>query len=350
MARRITWAIPGDIATLTGGYAYDRRIIAELRNLGWEVDLVSLGEGFPQPNAGQKAAAEAILCKAASYPIVVDGLAFGALPEIAEKLHRARPVVALVHHPLAFETGLTSVESEQLGFSERAALASTQSVVATSRWTADILVERFGVAPERMAVVLPGTDRAQLAAGNGGNGPVRLISVGAVVPRKGFDILVAALAQLTHLSWRLVIVGDRQRDAAAVARLDAMIAAHGLTHRIDSLGNVSADNLAALYGCADLFVLASRFEGYGMAFAEALAHGLPIIGTTGGAIPQTVPAAASRLVAPGDVAALTKALRELIEDGDRRRALAAAARAAALELPSWSQSGAKFSDVLARLT
>src|SRR5262249_29715926 len=180
--------------------------------------------------------------------------------------------------------------------------------------------------------------------------PLRLISVGAVVPRKGFDVLVEALAPLARLRWHLVMVGDRQRDTAAAARLDSLIARHGLERRIDCLGTVSADRLAQLYGGADLFVLASHFEGYGMAFAEALAHGLPIVGTTGGATPQIVPAAAGRLVAPGDISALSNALRELIEDKDRRRALGAAARAAALSLPSWSAAGETFSGLLSCLT
>jgi glycosyltransferase involved in cell wall biosynthesis len=194
---------------------------------------------------------------------------------------------------------------------------------------------------------VPGTDR--VAFSTGGGGAVRLISVGAVVPRKGFDILVEALAPLSHLDWRLAIVGDRRRDVAAVERLDQLIVRHGLGQRIESLGAVSPDRLAALYAAADLFVLASRFEGYGMAFAEALAHGLPVVGTTGGATANTVPAAASRLVAPANVAALSEALHELIRHADRRRALAAAARSAAVHLPTWPQSGAKFSDLLAPL-
>ena len=350
MARRVTWAIPGDLATLTGGYAYDRRVMRELGRLGWEVDVVGLGDGFPTPTAAQKASAEALLRAAAcAHPIVIDGLAFGALPEVAASLHRSRPVVALVHHPLALETGLATAQSNQLALSERAALVSTKGVVATSLWTSDLLVERFGVPPERIAVVSPGTDPAPPLAGRG-DGPLRLISVGAVVPRKGFDVLVEALAPLARLRWQLVIVGDRQRDTAAVARLDSLIARYGLERRIDCLGTVSADRLAQLYGGADLFVLASHFEGYGMAFAEALAHGLPIVGTTGGATPQIVPAAAGHLVAPGDISALSDGLRELIEDKDRRRARGAAARAAAMSLPSWSAAGETFSGLLSRLT
>jgi glycosyltransferase involved in cell wall biosynthesis len=349
VARHITWAVPGDIQTVTGGYAYDRRIIAELKRLGWEVDLVSLGDGFPRPPNPQKAFAEArLLATAPDRPIVIDGLAFGALPEVAAALHRTHPVIALVHHPLALETGLTERESKALLASERTALASTRHVITTSPWTADVLVERFDVARQRLTVILPGTDRAPFAHGN--NMPLCLLSVGAIGVRKSFDLLVEALAPLADRSWRLVIAGDRERDPAATARLDALIAQHRFGERIDVPGKVSPDQLEALYAGADLFVLASRFEGYGMAFAEALAHGLPVIGTTGGATPYTVPASAGRLVAPGDVGALTEALRELIDDNDVRRALAAGARIAAARLPSWADSGAAFSDLLARLT
>jgi glycosyltransferase involved in cell wall biosynthesis len=349
VARRVGWAIPGDIATVTGGYAYDRRVIAELERLGWEVDLIGLGEGFPRPSPRQKAEGEARLLSAqGDGPVVVDGLAFGVLPEIAASLRRSRPLVALVHHPLALETGLTNDESERLQTSERAALASAHHVVATSKWTAELLADRFGVTPERLLVVPPGTDRAPFSSGSS-DGTVRLLSVGAIGPRKGFDLLVEALAQLATLPWHLAIAGDRERDAAAVARLDGLIVRHGLERRIDSLGKVSPERLAALYADADLFVLASRFEGYGMAFAEALAHGLPVIGTTGGATLHTVPASAGRLVAPGDVDALAGALRDLIEHSALRQRLAAGARAAAATLPSWAQSGVTFSDLLARL-
>ena len=266
MARHVTWAVPGDIQTVTGGYAYDRRIIAELKRLGWEVELVGLGDGFPRPSAEQKAHAQArLLATPTRHPIVIDGLAFGVLPQAAAALHRTHPVVALVHHPLALETGLPERESDALLASERAALASTRHVITTSPWTADVLIERFAVAPSRLTVVLPGTDRAPFAAAN--TSPPCLLSVGAIGVRKSFDLLVEALAPLSDRPWRLVIAGDRTRDPAATARLDALIVQHRLGERIDVPGKVSPDHLEALSAGAELFVLASRFEGYGMAFA-----------------------------------------------------------------------------------
>ena len=350
MVARVDFAIPGDLATLTGGYAYDRRIVAELRQLGWEVGLIGLGDGFPRPSAAQREMArERLLAASDGRPIVIDGLAFGVLPEVAAALRHRRPVVALVHHPLASETGLSPRDVEQLHASERAALATTRLVIATSEATADLLGTRLDVPRARIEVVPPGTDRAPFSAGSGDT-EVHLLSVGAVGARKGFDLLIEALAPLADLPWRLTIAGDRARDSAAVARLDAAIARHRLEDRIDCPGAVSPQRLATLYGAADLFVLASHFEGYGMAYAEAIAHGLPVIGTTGGAIPHTVPSSAGRLVAPGNVGELTQVLRDLIVSGGDRQALAAGARAAAASLPTWAESGARFGRALQRLT
>ena len=347
--KRLAFAIPGDLGALTGGYAYDRRIISELQRRDWTVDLVGLGEGFPRPDAARRAAATAqLLALPGDWPVVIDGLAFGVLPEAARMLAVHRPVVALVHHPLALEGGLTGAETDRLADSERAALATATKVIATSRTTADLLQRDYAVLAERLDVVVPGTDKRPFATGGNGS-VVRLLSVAAIGERKGFETLVDALAPLKDLSWQLTIAGDRRRDAAAVARLDAAIARHGLQQRIACAGALPPERLAALQQGADLFVLASAYEGYGMAYAEALACGLPVIGTTGGAIPEVVPPSAGRLVPPGDVAALTEALRALIGDQSLRQRLAAGAREAAQALPGWEASGARFAEILDRL-
>ena len=224
-----------------------------------------------------------------------------------------------------------------------------QGVVVTSAATARLVASDYAVPAERITVARPGSDPAPLAQGSQ-DGVVRLLSVGAMVPRKGFDVLIAALATLTDLPWRLTIAGDRTRDRNAAARLDADIARHALGDRIAAPGAVSPQRLAALYAEADVFVLASHFEGYGMAYAEAIAHGLPVIGTNAGAIPETVPPDAGLLVAPGDVPALAKALRRVIGDADLRRRLAGAARAAAPQLPTWRHSAEIFARALETLT
>jgi len=336
--KRVAFAVPGDLSTPTGGYGYDRRMIAELRRLGWQVDVLALGDGFPHPTAQTKAAARARLAGAPSgCPIVIDGLAFGVLPEAAHELRARNPLIALVHHPLALETGSSLAAARALRDSERLALAATSGIIVTSPSTAKLLVDDYGVPAGRITVAPPGTDRAAAAAGSR-DGIVRLVSVGAAVPRKGFDVLIAALAPLADLPWRLAIAGDRIRDPVVAAQLKADIARHRLNGRVDLLGALPQDRIASVYAGADLFVLASRHEGYGMAFAEAMAHGLPVVGTTAGAIPDTVPPQAGLLVAPDDVAALANALRMLIENPDMRRRLARGAYAAAHELPRWADS------------
>jgi glycosyltransferase involved in cell wall biosynthesis len=350
VVKRFAFAVPGSLEIPTGGYAYDRRIMAELEGLGWDIKLVDVGNGFPWPSETTLATARTRLLKIPhGWPIAIDGLALGALPKLAPELAGRNPLLALVHHPLALEWGLSADQADFLRDSEQAALASVQTVVVTSSVTARIVASDYGVPTSRITVARPGNDPVARARGSRG-GPLHLISVGAVVPRKGFDVLVAALGTLSNLSWRLTIAGDLTRDANAAARLHRDIARHELADRIAVLGAISFEQLAALYDTADLFVLSSYFEGYGMAYSEALAHGLPVIGTNAGAIAETVPREAGLLVTAGDPTALAEALRRVITDASLRLRLSDASFAASRHLPTWSQSAQIFSGALERLT
>ncbi len=349
MVKRVAFAIPGDLDTPTGGYAYDRRMIAELQKLGWQVDVIGLGDGFPRPDAATKTGArDKLAAVPKDCPIIIDGLALGVLPEAAKELREDHLLLALVHHPLALETGLSPDDEKALKTSEYDALAAARGVVVNSPSTSQLLVDDYDVPPDLITIALPGTDRGETAEGSS-DGIVRLVSVGSVVPRKGFDVLVEALAPLKNLPWRLTIAGDLTRDEATASQLDADITKHGLADRIDIVGVLSADGVAALYVASDVFVLASRFEGYGMAYAEALAHGLPVIGTTAGAIPDTVPPNAGVLVEPNDVRALTRALRMLIENPKERQWLASGACEAGAALPTWEVSAKLLADAIEAL-
>jgi glycosyltransferase involved in cell wall biosynthesis len=347
VVKRLAFAVPGDLNTPTGGYAYDRRIIAELRKLGWDVDVIDLGNEFPHPSSDARAAAtETLLAVPQGTPLVVDGLAFGVMAFEATRLALRRKLVALVHHPLALETGLARAEATTFQIMERAALSAAGRTVTTSRTTARILISDYGVPQRRLIVAPPGTDKVAPARGSGGDGPVALLAVGALVPRKGYDVLIAALATLRELPWRLTIVGDRTRHPATAQRIESDIARVVLTDRITLAGAVLDERLDALYDGADLFVLPSRYEGYGMGFAAAIARGLPVIGTDAGAIPEAVPADAGILVPPNNVPALAAALYRLITDAGERGRLAAAARTAAAKLPTWAESAVLFSRAL----
>jgi len=342
---RITFLVPGDLASLTGGYGYDRQIIAGLQERGWTVDRVMLGGGFPWPDATVlRQAAAQIAAIPDGSTVVADGLAFGALPELAA-MHASRlRWVALVHHPLALEGGLRDRQRRQLFDSERRALAHASAVIVTSAATARALVG-YGVAASLLQVVMPGTARAALATGSAASqGALSLLCVAALIPRKGHALLIEALAGLRDRKWTLHCVGSTTRDAATAGSVRAAIAAQGLEARVHLHGD--ADALHAFYDQADVFVLPSLHEGYGMVLAEALARGLPVVSSTAGAIADTVPSAAGLLLPPGDGLALHRALARVLDEPGLRAELAAGARAARMRLPSWAQAVEHFAAAL----
>ena len=261
--------------------------------------MLDLGERLSVPERGRARAGAGASRRAADRPADRHRWAGSGRVAGSRRAARAR-LIALVHHPLALESGLSSGDAAALRVSEAEALACARRVIVTSASTARLVVSDYGVAAERVTIVRPGNDRVAPARVHA-EGPIELLAVGAVVPRKGYDVLLAAVATLLDLPWRLTIVGDLERDAEATARLRADIARFHLADRVVLTGAVQADRLEALYAGSDIFVLASRFEGYGMAFTEAIAHGLPVIGTTAGAIPETAPAGASLLAPPDDI-------------------------------------------------
>lgn len=329
----VVFAFPGDLATPTGGYRYDRRVMDELRALRWDVRPLSLPSDFPDPSEASLAEAERML--AATSPdavLLIDGLAYGALPvALIDRLDRR--IVALVHHALGLETGLSPERATALLKSEKGALTRAVRVVANSPSTAAFLFGEFGVAKDKITVAEPGVDRAPRSRGSSGS-PL-LLSVGAVTPRKGFDTLVAALQKIADLPWECRIAGRLDVDAAATAGLRKSIAGLGLDRRVKVLGVLDDAALAAEYDQACLFVLPSHFEGYGMAYTEALARGLPVVAGNGGATANTVPADAGVLVPPGDAEALAAVLRRLLTDPTERGRRADAAWRHAERLPRW---------------
>jgi len=331
----IVFAIPGDIDLPTGGYGYDRRLLREWRKAGIEARHLALPGGFPFPSEADLVRTEELLASTAPDDVLlVDGLAFGAFPEALAARFSNR-LVALVHHPLALETGLTPEQAEALRQHERAALRHARCAVTTSLPTTDILAADFGVAPDRIATAEPGVDPAPRATGSGSEGPLHLLAVGSLIPRKGYDVLVDALARIADRDWRLTIAGSPDHAPATATALGTRIDAAGLADRVLLAGAVGPGKLDELYEKADLFVMPSLFEGYGMVLTEALARGLPIISTLSGAGAARIPDEAALKVPPGDATALAKALARLIDAPAERKARAGAAWAAAGSLPRW---------------
>ncbi len=347
MSPVLHFAIPGDLQALTGGYAWDRRIIAELQALGLRVQVLPLSPRFPEPDAE---ALEEARRRIASLPdgavLLADGLAWGVLDTLAEK-HAARlRIIALCHHPLALESGLTPERAAALRRSETRVLQAAAAVVVTSPATAATLVQEFGVAHERITVALPGTDPVPPAPCTGA--PPVLLSLATLTPRKAHDVLIAALARVHDLPWHARFVGGTHFDPAWVDFLRAQVNSLGLAERIAFVGSTATP--AQEYRQADLFVLPSRYEGYGMVFAEALAHGLPVIAARAGAVPDVVPQDAGLLVPVDDVDALAAALRHVLSEPTTRAALRAGALRAAASLPRWQDSALGLYNLIAQLT
>ena len=332
----VWFAVPGDPESLTGGYIYAKRLTQALQDHGWQVHHIALPAGFPNPSAADLAETRRVL-EAIPHDatVLIDGLAFGAFtPAVLTGL--TLDIVALVHHPLARETGLAADAVAALTLSERAALTAARAVIATSPHTGDVLAADYGVAAHRLFVAPPGTAPRSRAMGTAHK--PSLLTVATVTPRKGHDILVAALAQLGDLPWSSTIAGSLDRAPGTTTALRQQIARSGVADRIALTGELPAEALDLLYAGADIFVLPSRYEGYGMVFAEALSYGLPIVGCAAGAVSGTVPPEASLLVPTDDVNALAGALRELLSDDTKRACMADAAWAAGQRLPRWADT------------
>jgi glycosyltransferase involved in cell wall biosynthesis len=343
-ARSLDFVIPGDLQTLTGGYGYDRRIIAGLQALGWRVAVHPLDSSFPHPTRSALSHADQVFAGLREQALVlVDGLALGAMPQVIRS-HCARlNMLALVHHPLAAESGLKPARARELKQSERQALRSVRHVIVTSHATKQALAAD-GVAPECISVVQPGTDAAPLAKRQ--HDALQLLCVAALTPRKGHDVLINALAPLASLHWTLTCVGSTTRDPATAEQLRSLLAHLGLEKRVLLVGEVPAVALPDYFLAADLFVMPTRLEGYGMAVAEALAHGLPVIGTQTGALADLVGTEAGLLVKPDDVHALRAALARILNDPVLLASLAKGATAVRNGLPRWQQACARMSQIL----
>lgn len=366
--RRCRLLLPGDWSIPTGGYRYDRRMARALEPLGWRVEPLSLGGAYPAPGAADRDAARAALARLPDGEIVLaDGLAYGALPELARAEAMRLGWIALVHHPLHLESGLDPARAEHLRRSEAEALRWARRVIVTSARSVGDL-RALGVPGAGITVIEPGTDPGGGGSPGAGGAPARgepppagsdaalearharLLCVASLTPRKDHASLLQALARLAErlpdLAWRLDLVGSEQRDPATARALRRLATDLGLDGHLHWHGEIDEARLQRLYRRAGLFVLPSRHEGYGMAVAEALAHGLPVIASDAGALVDTLPADAGLHPRAGDVAALTAALRRWFDEPGLRRACRAGAIRAAARLPRWPEQALKLAAVL----
>ncbi|MFB7446281.1 glycosyltransferase family 4 protein, partial [Streptomyces mirabilis] len=294
--RSVHFVMPGgvdDASAPSGGNAYDRRLCLDLPGFGWQVHKHAVAGGWPRPSASARTELARTLSEFPDDSVVLlDGLVACGVPEIiAPEAERLRLAV-LVHLPLGDETGLAPAVAAELDAKERATLRAVSAVVATSDWAVRRLVAHHGLAPERVHVAAPGADIAPLASGT--DGVSRLLCVAAVTPRKGQHRLIEALATVTDLPWSCVCVGGLTQDPTYVAQLRGLIEKYGLGDRLHLAGPQAGAELDASYAAADLMVLTSYAETYGMAVTEALARGIPVLATDVGGLPEAVGGAPAR--------------------------------------------------------
>ena len=348
MGRELEFLIPGDIRRATGGYVYDRRIVAELRARGWQVTVHALDASFPRPSPAALVHAEAVLAGIPARRLVlIDGLALSAMPQVA-RAHAARlALVALVHMPLSADTQHDPQRAQQVRQAEIDALRSARHVIVTGSSSRQVLLG-YGLQSGQISVIEPGTDEVPLAR-RPPDGSVNMLCVATVHPIKGHELLIDALAPLVSLPWQLTCIGSVTQSPETAARVRAQLERCGLSDRVVLLGEVQPPVLAQYFLQSDLLVLASRFESYCMAIAEGLAYGLPAVSTRTGAIPDLVGDQAGLLVEIGDLPGLRAALAAALSQPGLLARLAEGAAIARQQLPRWSEVGTKFSGSLQEL-
>jgi glycosyltransferase involved in cell wall biosynthesis len=278
--------------------------------------------------------------------VVVDGLVGSATPDVLTAARGRLRLALLVHLPIGLAVAGGMPQPER----EARAMAAVAAVVCTSGWTRDWLAAAYDVPAERLHVVVPGAEKSPLAEGSPSG--ERLLSVGAITPVKGHDVLVEALSSLTDLPWTWSLVGASV-DAEHATRLWASLCEAGLDHRVTLAGALTGADLAAAYANADLLVLPSRHETYGIVASEALARGVPVLATDVGGVRESLGSAGDAvpgmLVPAEDPAAMATALREWLSHEELRTRLRhlAAERRSALE--GWDVAAAAVEEVLARV-
>jgi glycosyltransferase involved in cell wall biosynthesis len=324
-----------DPARPSGGNTYDRRLRSGLVAAGWDVHVHEV----PGPDAGLAAALARI---PDGSVVLLDGLVASPAPAAVVPASRRLRLVALVHMPLG------RPEPDER---EREVLSSVAAVVTPSAWARRVLVDLYSLPADRVHVAEPGVEAADLAPGTTTGGS--LLSVAAVIQGKGHDVLVDALGTLRGHDWRCLCVGSLEREPAFVASLWHQAFAGGMSGRVRFAGTLREADLARTYGAADLLVLPSRSETYGMVVTEALARGLPVVAADVGGVPEAMGHGADGnrpgvLVPPDDPAALGDALRTWLRDADLRRRLRRAASERRESLPDWSMTTSAVENVLAR--
>ncbi|WP_119698488.1 glycosyltransferase family 4 protein [Microbacterium halotolerans] len=326
-----------DTARISGGNVYDLAVHDALEAQGWNAYLHRV-------DVGDAAMSSALRDMRDGTVVLVDGLlASRAAHALARETTRLR-VVVLAH----MVESSAAVASKTVIDGERRALRAARGVVATSRWTRDALVSLGFVSVDRVVIARPAVAGAVSPAEPGPRGE-RLLCVGPLAPHKGQDILVRALAGIeVEQRWKCTFVGSSDIDPAFSDALRDQVDASSLRDRIRFVGVLTGRRMTEQFTATDLLVAPSRDEPFGMAAAEASAHGIPVLAARTGGLPEAIAANAGRMfVPPDDPHALRRALQRWWSDDSTRAAVARDAMRTRSTTRSWDDTAL---DVAAALT
>jgi glycosyltransferase involved in cell wall biosynthesis len=343
--QRVAFVTVGDTSRLTGGYLYHARVFAGLREEGIEVEEIVASGASPAEQEEAASRLGARLDPRRFDVVVVDALARITCAPWLDGWRATRPLVAMIHELPSVAAGFGVVREQE--FEEP--LLRADRLIAVSDHGRSILRSR-GVPAERIRIVSPGFDHlpppdpsAERSARD--DTPVRSLCVAQWLPRKGILDLVRAWTVRERPGATLEFIGETDADPAYAAAVRAAVA-DAPDPSIYVKGPVDDATLAVVYAAADLFVLPSRYEGYGIVYAEALAHGLPIVACDVGPISELVGEEAALLVPPGDSKTLSGALDLLLQDSTLRSQMSSAARRRVEHLPRWKDTVVGFRRVL----
>jgi glycosyltransferase involved in cell wall biosynthesis len=354
--RRIGLIVYGSIDRVSGGYLYDRQLVAALQARGWDVRIFTVPRrSYARCLLDNLQSGLARRIENSDLDLLLeDELGHPSLVELNWTLRSRwkRPIVSIVHHLRTSErhTGWQRVFYRQI---ERAYLKSVDAFVFNSRATAESVRPLAGD-QHPCVIALPAGDRFQqpidpaaIGARAGTMPPLRIVFLGNVISRKGLDTLIDALSRLPEGSWLLTIIGDLEVDPGLTRRLRQLVRMRGLQSRIWFAGRLVDDEVAATLRRSHVIAVPSSYEGFGIAYLEAMSFGLPAIGTTDGGAREIITHGVNGwLVAPGDSKRLGEVIRLFIEDPGLLVSMSLTALGQAGRHPTWSGSMGKVATFL----
>ena len=313
--------IYGSLDTLTGGWIYDRLLVEHLQAQGHTMEVISLKQHHYVRNLADNFSRPLYrrLVNHHCQLLLEDALIHPSLVGLNHRIKRRRncPVVAIVHQVLCRQP-LAGFQQLFYQTVERSYFRAVDGFIfnsETTRTNVTSLVDR----QQPSLVAYPGGDRlgclssdAAIASKCCQEGPLRLISIGNLTPNKGVLPLITGLSRLPPATWHLSLVGSLTMDRIHVRKVRALIARLGIEEQIDIPGPLDGADLVRRLNASHVFVLPFSYEGFGIACLEAMAWGLPVVGSSEGALREFVADGVNGvLVAPGDIAAFAQQIHRL---------------------------------------